>query len=143
MNDSVGRRVRFHLAIPVSDLDAAEVFYGGLLGCPTGRRDTRWIDFDFFDHQLVIHLDPAPSTHGTNPVDGENVPVRHFGVLLDRDTWQKLADRLSAENADFLIEPTLRHRGAPGEQAVFFIADPSGNALEFKSMTHPENVFVA
>ena len=143
MNDSVGRRVRFHLAIPVSDLNAAEAFYGGLLGCPTGRRDTRWIDFDFFDHQLVIHLDTAPSTHGTNPVDGENVPVRHFGVLLDRDTWQKLADRLSAENADFLIEPTLRHRGGPGEQAVFFIADPSGNALEFKSMTHPENVFVA
>ena len=132
----------FHLAIPVQSLTAARSFYGELLGCPEGRSAESWVDFNLFGHQLVCHL--APSTgqsvadHAqaivpTNAVDGDDVPVPHFGVVLTMPAWRGLADRLKAGNAAFLIEPRVRFEGQPGEQATFFLLDPSGNALEFKA----------
>ena len=132
----------FHLAFPVHDLAAARAFYGGLLGCPEGRSSGEWIDFDFFGHQIVAHLDPAmePRRH-SNPVDGHDVPVPHFGAVLDMAAWQALADRLSGEGVRFVIEPTVRFRGEPGEQATMFFLDPSGNALELKAMAEPGNLF--
>jgi extradiol dioxygenase family protein len=132
----------FHLAFPVHDLEAARAFYGGLLACPEGRSAAEWIDFDFFGHQIVAHLDPAmapPRAH--NPVDGHDVPVPHFGAVLDMAAWQALAERLRAAGADFVIEPTVRFRGQPGEQATMFFRDPSGNALEIKAMANPANLF--
>ncbi len=123
----------FHLAIPVDDLAAADAFYGGVLGCGKGRRSPDWIDFDFFGHQLVTHLAPEQcGSAATNAVDGENVPVRHFGVVLDKADWEELAARLKRAGAAFLIEPGLRFAGQPGEQGTFFLRDPAGNALEFK-----------
>lgn len=134
----------FHLAIPVDDLSAARRFYGDLLGCPEGRSDDRWVDFDFFGHQLVVHLSPEEcSLAPTNDVDGEDVPCRHFGVILDGENWRKLADRLADAGVSFIIPPTTRHVGKPGEQSVFFFRDPAGNALEFKSFARPEEVFAA
>jgi extradiol dioxygenase family protein len=132
----------FHLAFPVHDLAAARAFYGGLLGCPEGRSADEWIDFDFFGHQIVAHLSPdaAPRAHH-NPVDGHDVPVPHFGAVLDMAAWQALADRLAAAGTDFVIAPTVRFRGEPGEQATMFFLDPSGNALELKAMARPENLF--
>lgn len=132
----------FHLAFPVHDLDAARTFYGGLLGCPEGRSAPEWIDFDFFGHQIVAHLDSgmAPRPH-RNPVDGHDVPVPHFGAVLDMLEWQALAARLEAAGADFVIAPTVRFRGLPGEQATMFFLDPSGNALEIKAMADPANLF--
>jgi extradiol dioxygenase family protein len=132
----------FHLAFPVHDLDAARAFYGGLLGCPEGRSSDQWIDFDFFGHQIVAHLDPAmqPRPH-RNPVDGHDVPVPHFGAVLAMETWQALADRLTAAGTAFVIAPTVRFRGLPGEQATMFFLDPSGNALELKAMADPANLF--
>ena len=132
----------FHLAFPVHDLEAARAFYGGLLGCPEGRSSERWIDFDFFGHQIVAHLDPAmqPKAH-SNPVDGHDVPVPHFGAVLAMAQWQKLADRLAAAGAAFVIAPTVRFRGLPGEQATMFFLDPSGNALELKAMADPAELF--
>lgn len=126
----------FHLAIPVHDLAAARAFYGGLLGCPEGRSAERWVDFNLYGHQLVCHLAPsdtrsAPRHH--NPVDGDAVPVPHFGVVLDRARWEALAARLREAGVAFLIEPRVRFRGLPGEQATMFFLDPSGNALEFKA----------
>ena len=134
----------FHLAFPVHDLEAARAFYGGLLGCPEGRSAPEWIDFDFFGHQIVAHLDPAmqPRAH-SNAVDGHDVPVPHFGAVLAMDTWQALADRLAAAGTAFVIEPNIRFRGQPGEQATMFFLDPSGNALEFKAMARPENLFAS
>lgn len=124
----------FHLAIPVHDLAAAREFYGGLLGCAHGRSAERWIDYDFFGHQLVCHVAdgmvPAP-VH--NPVDGHDVPVPHFGVVLELPDWHALADRLRAGGVRFVIEPHVRFAGQPGEQATLFLLDPSGNALEFKA----------
>lgn len=132
----------FHLAIPVHDLGAAEAFYGEVLGCPRGRSADTWIDFNFFGHQLVVHLSPEDCTPvRTNHVDGEDVPASHFGAVLSYADWELTAARLQKAGASFKIEPTLRHRGEPGEQHIFFVEDPSGNALEFKSMTHPENLF--
>lgn len=123
----------FHLAIPVHDLDAARAFYGGLLGCAQGRSDATWIDYNFFGHQLVVHrVNGAAATAGANPVDGDAVPVPHFGVVLDLDAWQALADRLTAAGAQFVIAPRRRFAGEVGEQGTFFLLDPSGNALEFK-----------
>lgn len=123
----------FHLAIPVDDLAAAEDFYGGLMGCSQGRRSERWIDFDFFGHQLVVHLAPEEcAAPMTNPVDGHDVPARHFGVVLDWDDWEALAARLEAAGVRFLIAPYVRFKGEAGEQGTFFIRDPAGNALEFK-----------
>ncbi|MGD8620243.1 MAG: VOC family protein [Gammaproteobacteria bacterium] len=127
----------FHLAIPVHDLAAARAFYGGLLGCPEGRSAQRWIDFNLFGHQLVCHLthlDVGRSGIGHhNLVDGHEVPVPHFGVVLDLTTWEALAERLQDAGVEFLIEPHVRFRGLAGEQATMFFLDPSGNALEFKA----------
>jgi uncharacterized protein len=132
----------FHLAFPVHDLAAARLFYGDLLGCPEGRSSDEWIDFDFFGHQIVAHLAPgtAPRSH-QNRVDGKHVPVPHFGAVLPMDQWRRLADRLSAGGADFVIPPTVRFAGLPGEQATMFFLDPSGNALEIKAMANPANLF--
>ena len=132
----------FHLAFPVHDLDAARSFYGGLLGCREGRSSDEWIDFDFFGHQIVAHLDPnmRPRRH-SNPVDGHDVPVPHFGAVLGMAQWQRLADRLGAAGVEFVIAPTVRFRDAPGEQATMFFLDPSGNALEIKAMRDPANLF--
>jgi len=132
----------FHLAFPVHDLDAARAFYGGLLGCPEGRSAEEWIDFDFFGHQIVAHLDPAMTPRRAhNPVDGHDVPVPHFGAVLDMGAWRALAARLEAADTRFVIEPTVRFRGLPGEQATMFFLDPSGNALEIKAMADPANLF--
>lgn len=128
----------FHLAIPVHDLSAARAFYGGLLGCPEGRSAARWVDFNLYGHQLVCHLAAVlsgsdVSKHHHNPVDGHDVPVPHFGVVLDRPAWDALAARLQRAGLQFLIEPHVRFRGQAGEQATMFFLDPSGNALEFKA----------
>lgn len=132
----------FHLAIPVDDLVKAEAFYGDLLGCRRGRRSDEWIDFDFFGHQVVTHLSPgACAASPTNAVDGEDVPVRHFGIVMRPAEWEALARRLEAAGADFLIEPTIRFEGEPGEQGTFFIRDPSGNALEFKCFQDAAQLF--
>jgi extradiol dioxygenase family protein len=132
----------FHLAFPVHDLAAARAFYGDLLGCPEGRSAEDWVDFDFFGHQIVAHL-VADSSGGRagNPVDGHDVPVPHFGAVLDMPAWERLAARLEAAGTDFAIPPTIRFRGQPGEQATMFFRDPSGNALEIKAMAKPENLF--
>ncbi len=131
----------FHLAFPVHDLEAARRFYVDLLGCPTGRESDRWIDFDFFGHQLVAHLAPRESGSATNQVDGKQVPVRHFGVILQWDQWQVLAEKLKAAAVQFQIEPGIRFQGQVGEQATMFIRDPSGNALEFKAFRDRSKVF--
>jgi len=132
----------FHLAFPVDDLAAARRFYGELLGCPEGRSAEEWVDFDLHGHQIVAHLAPeAVRARATNPVDGEHVPVPHFGIVLEMDEWKALAARLEAADADFVIEPTIRFEGQPGEQATMFFLDPAGNALEFKAMANPANLF--
>jgi extradiol dioxygenase family protein len=132
----------FHLAFPVDDLAAARRFYGGLLGCPEGRSSDRWIDFDLHGHQIVAHLAPeAAPRRASNPVEGEDVPVPHFGLVLAMDEWKALADRLRGGGVEFVIEPTIRFEGQPGEQATMFLLDPAGNALEFKAMADPANLF--
>ena len=132
----------FHLAFPVDDLDAARAVYGKLLGCPEGRSAEHWIDFDLHGHQIVAHLsDDAPRRRITNPVDGEDVPVPHFGLVLDMIEWKALADRLQGAGVQFVIEPTVRFAGQPGEQATMFLLDPAGNALEFKAMADPAKLF--
>jgi extradiol dioxygenase family protein len=133
---------RFHLAFPVRDLAEARAFYGGLLGCPEGRSSDQWIDFDFHGHQIVAHLSPAEVGRGsTSPVDGEDVPVRHFGVILTLPEWEALAQRLQAAGTRFIIAPQVRFKGQPGEQATLFFLDPSGNALEFKAFADDAMVF--
>jgi uncharacterized protein len=135
-------RPRFHLAMPVDDLAAARAFYGGLLGCPEGRSADRWVDFDLFGHQFVAHLDAnAHAATTTNPVDGNDVPVPHFGVLLQPAEWRRLADRLTAAGTDFVIEPHTRFAGQTGEQSTMFLLDPAGNALEFKAFADDSQVF--
>ncbi|HEY5721123.1 MAG TPA: VOC family protein [Allosphingosinicella sp.] len=132
----------FHLAFPVHDLEAARAFYGGLLGCPEGRSADEWIDFDFFGHQIVAHLDPAMKPRGhSNPVDGHDVPVPHFGAVLGMEEWRSLADRLREGGTEFVIEPGIRFAGQAGEQATMFFLDPSGNAIEIKAMRDPEALF--
>lgn len=125
----------FHLAIPVDDLAAARAFYGGVLGCPEGRSAGTWIDFDLMGHQLVVHQAPRRSTPdaATNAVDGDDVPVPHFGVVLSLEDWEALAERVRAAGVAFGIEPHVRFEGEPGEQATMFFRDPAGNALEFKA----------
>jgi len=133
---------RFHLAFPVRDLGEARAFYGGLLGCPEGRSSDEWVDFDFHGHQIVAHLAPQEAGQkATNPVDGEDVPVRHFGVILTLPQWEALAERLKAAGVAFVIEPQVRFKGQPGEQATMFFLDPSGNALEFKAFADDSMVF--
>lgn len=132
----------FHLAFPVHDLAAARAFYGDTLGCAEGRSAATWIDFDLFGHQIVAHLDPAAKPVAVaNPVDGHDVPVPHFGVVLTMADWQALAERLRAAGTRFGIEPHLRFVGQPGEQATMFFCDPSGNALEFKAFADDEMIF--
>ncbi|MEO7564963.1 MAG: VOC family protein [Sphingomicrobium sp.] len=132
----------FHLAFPVHDLASARAFYGGLLGCREGRSAEHWVDFDFHGHQIVAHLKPAFERPAeSSPVDGANVPVPHFGLVLAMDEWRALARRLEAVGTDFVIAPTVRFAGQAGEQAVMFLFDPSGNALEFKAMADAGNLF--
>jgi len=132
----------FHLAFPVDDLAAARRFYGGLLGCPEGRSADHWVDFNLYGHQIVAHLAPeAVRARSTNPVDGEDVPVPHFGAVLPMKEWEKLAERLVEGGVDFVIPPTVRYAGQTGEQATMFLLDPAGNALEFKAMTDPAKLF--
>ncbi len=132
----------FHLAIPVSDLEASRQFYVNVLGCSIGRSAKQWIDFDFFGHQLSAHLKPdALVDIPANEVDGEQVPVRHFGIILDWDHWQVLSDELKERKINFIIEPTIRFANQPGEQATMFIEDPSGNILEFKAFKKDSMIF--
>jgi extradiol dioxygenase family protein len=132
----------FHLAFPVDDLAAARRFYGELLGCAEGRSAEQWIDFDLYGHQIVAHLAPdAARKRASNPVDGEDVPVPHFGIVLPMEQWKALARRLEDAGTEFVIAPTIRFEGQPGEQATMFFLDPAGNALEFKAMANPANLF--
>lgn len=132
----------FHLAFPVDDLAAARCFYGGLLQCPEGRSADDWVDFNLYGHQIVAHLAPESiGKRSSNPVDGDDVPVPHFGIVLPKDEWRGLADRLVAAGVEFVIPPTVRFEGQPGEQATMFFLDPAGNALEFKAMAKPDNLF--
>ena len=131
----------FHLAFPVHDLAAARAFYGGVMGCGEGRSSDDWIDFDFHGHQIVAHKSGEAGDRVQTPVDGHNVPVPHFGLVLDMDTWNTLAERLTAAGTEFVIEPTVRFKGKPGEQATMFLRDPSGNALEFKAFADMGQLF--
>jgi len=132
----------FHLAFPVTSLDNARAFYGDLLGCPEGRSSPEWVDFDFFGHQLVAHLAPDETGRASvNAVDGDNVPVRHFGVVLTMDDWNTLAARLKTAGTAFIIEPHIRFKGEVGEQATMFFLDPCGNALEFKAFKDISRLF--
>lgn len=138
---------RFHLAFPVRDLAEARQFYGGLLGCAEGRSSPEWVDFNFYGHQIVAHLcvaTPRGAAGGEsafNEVDGENVPVRHFGVILTLPQWEAMTQKLRAAQVKFIIEPQIRFKGLPGEQATCFFLDPSGNALELKAFADEAMVF--
>ena len=134
----------FHLAFPVDDLDAARRFWGGTMGCPEGRSSAEWIDFDFHGHQIVAHLSPAATMRNagaTNAVDGHDVPVPHFGLVLGMDDWQALADRLTEAGVAFGIPPHIRFKGQPGEQATMFFRDPAGNAIEIKAFADIGQLF--
>ena len=132
----------FHLAFPVDDLTAARRFYGDLLGCPEGRSADHWVDFDLHGHQIVAHLSlHAIPSRTSNPVDGEDVPIPHFGLVLQMTEWKALAERLQNAGVEFVIPPTVRFEGEPGEQATMFLLDPAGNALEFKAMADPAKLF--
>ncbi|MEN9560119.1 MAG: hypothetical protein RLZZ502_1330 [Pseudomonadota bacterium] len=132
----------FHLAFPTHDLNIARDFYLGKLGCKEGRSSAHWVDFDFYGHQIVAHLSPEScSMARTSEVDGDNVPIRHFGVVLTMVDWQMLADRLQQQQQEFVIEPHIRFKGEPGEQATMFFLDPSGNALEFKAFENIDSLF--
>lgn len=136
----------FHIAIPVRDIPEARHFYKNTLGCTEGRSDTTWVDFNFFGHQFVCHLNPNIGKDGQldshyNPVDGHGVPVPHYGVVLEMPDWQALADRLVADKTKFIIEPYIRFKGQVGEQATLFFLDPSGNALEFKAFKDMGQLF--
>jgi extradiol dioxygenase family protein len=134
----------FHLAIPVHDIAQARAFYKDVFGLSEGRSDDLWVDFDFFGHQLVIHYHPKTATQEqaqTNPVDGHDVPVPHFGVVLDWDDWHALVERLRARKVEFVIEPYIRFKDQTGEQATLFMLDPCGNALEFKAFKDPKQLF--
>jgi extradiol dioxygenase family protein len=133
---------RFHLAFPVTDLAAARRFYGDFLGCAEGRSSDDWVDFDFFGHQIVAHkVAAARMTDATSLVDGQQVPVRHFGVILGLAAWDALAAKLAAAGTRFIVEPYVRFRGLPGEQATMFFLDPFGNALEFKAFGDEARLF--
>jgi uncharacterized protein len=132
----------FHLAFPVSSLEEARAFYGRMLGCPEGRSSSQWVDFNFFGHQIVAHLAPAQAgRHSTNPVDGDEVPVPHFGVVLSLEDFDSLAQRLKQAGVKFVVEPHVRFRGETGEQATMFFRDPSGNALELKAFRDMNRMF--
>ncbi len=132
----------FHLAFPIRDIEETRSFYGGLLGCDIGRSTDKWIDFNFFGNQLSAHVKPEELAQAaTNAVDGKNVPVRHFGAVMEWNAWHTLADKLKDYGIDFIIEPYIRFEGEVGEQATMFFLDPSGNALEFKSFKDPSQIF--
>ena len=131
----------FHLAIPVSDLDSANDFYINVLGCSKGRSSTKWMDFNFYGHQLVCHEVKELINKNSNDVDGNNIPVPHFGIILAWDQFHKLSADLQSKNINFIIEPTIRFKGKVGEQAIMFLHDPSGNAIEFKSFKNEEDIF--
>lgn len=132
----------FHLAFPVDDLAAARRFYGEVMACEEGRSSDEWIDFNFHGHQIVAHLAPARSDDSaTNHVDGHGVPVPHFGLVLEMSDWEDLAQRLREGGTEFVIEPTIRFKGQPGEQATMFLRDPAGNALEFKAFADRGQLF--
>ena len=132
----------FHLAFPVTSLEKARAFYGGLLGCPEGRSAADWVDFNFYGHQIVAHLAPGEAGHRhTSAVDGDNVPVRHFGAVLAMDEWESLAKKLRGAGMKFIIEPHVRFKGEVGEQATMFLLDPCGNALEFKAFADIGRLF--
>ena len=132
----------FHLAFPVTSLADARAFYGELLGCPEGRSSDSWVDFDFRGHQIVAHLAPQQvRAAAAHDVDGDSVPVRHFGLVLAMDEWHALAERLRTAGTKFVIEPHVRFAGQPGEQATMFLLDPSGNALEFKAFADRTRLF--
>lgn len=133
--------IPFHLAFPVKDIEATRVFYTEIIGCSVGREAERWIDFNFFDHQISAHLVDDLEDIATNPVDGESVPARHFGLVLEWNAWHEMVEQLNKKNLNYLIKPTIRFKDEVGEQATFFITDPSGNALEFKSFKDPEQLF--
>lgn len=125
----------FHVAIPVHDVPLARAFYRDVIGCPEGRSDEKWVDFDLYGHQFVIHYKPKDDNtiNHTNEVDGHNVPVPHYGVVFEWEDWEALAQKLKDHGIDFVIEPYIRFKGQPGEQATMFFLDPCGNALEFKA----------
>jgi len=132
----------FHLAFPVHDLKEAHDFYTNILGCPTGRTSDHWIDFNLYGHQVVAHLSPEEARESQkNQVDGDQVPVRHFGVVLQMKDWEDLAEKLKGKGISFIIEPHIRFKGEPGEQATMFFLDPSGNALEFKAFKDMDQLF--
>ncbi|MDM0116999.1 VOC family protein [Variovorax sp. J22R133] len=136
------QHIPFHLAFPVRDIAEARAFYGELLGCPEGRSAPEWVDFDFYGHQIVAHLAPEECGHKqSSAVDGHDVPVKHFGAILPMDKWQAMADNLIANKTAFVIEPYIRFKGEPGEQATMFFLDPSGNAIEMKSFADPGSLF--
>ncbi len=134
----------FHLAIPVNNLELCRNFYGQILTCEEGRSDLHWVDFNFFGHQLVIHEKPAAEPQAKkiyNPVDGHDVPVPHFGVVLEWDEWHDLKEKIENKNIHFVIDPYIRFKGQTGEQASMFFLDPEGNALEFKAFKNRSNLF--
>ena len=132
----------FHLAFPVTSLAKARAFYGDLLGCPEGRSSPEWVDFNFFGHQIVAHLSPDEAGHhNTSAVDGDKVPVRHFGMVLEMAQWEAMADTLGKAGIAFVIEPHIRFKGQVGEQATMFFLDPCGNAVEFKAFADPSRLF--
>lgn len=132
----------FHLAFPIKDIEVTRNFFGELLGCEIGRSTDKWIDFNFFGHQLSAHVKPDELKNAqTNEVDGKSVPVRHFGAILEWQQWHDLADKLKANGIDFIIEPYIRFEGEVGEQATMFFLDPSGNALEFKAFKDQSQIF--
>lgn len=131
----------FHLAFPVHDISAAREFYGGLLECPEGRSDEKWVDFDLYGHQIVAHQSDAVEKSNANPVDGHDVPIPHFGVVLPWEKWQTLATKLQEAKIKFIIDPYIRFEGEVGEQATMFFKDPSGNALEFKAFRNIDQLF--
>ena len=131
----------FHLAFPVDNLEAARKFWGDVMGCAEGRSSAQWVDFDFFGHQVVAHLSAAARAEAHNPVDGHDVPVPHFGIVLEMEEWKTLADRLRAADIAFEIEPHIRFEGQPGEQATMFFRDPSGNAVEMKAFADRSKLF--
>ncbi|MEM1118318.1 MAG: VOC family protein [Bacteroidota bacterium] len=134
----------FHIAFPVRDLESSRAFYGSVLGCPEGRSSDEWVDFDLYGHQIVAHIAPVPERAApdhSNAVDGHDVPVPHFGIVLTLDDWKALAERVTAADIEFVIEPYIRFEGEPGEQATMFFLDPSGNALEFKAFHDLSSLF--
>jgi hypothetical protein len=131
----------FHLAIPVSDLEICRVFYRDTLGCEEGRSSDHWVDFNFFGHQLVLHYKETILEEKSNPVDGKEVPIPHFGIVLEMETFSNLSKKLKSKNIEFIIEPYIRFEGLNGEQATMFFKDPSGNALEFKAFKNIDQLF--